>query len=119
MALDGEALDRLAGLGNALDDAAGPARLDADYDHCRHVGIAAGADQGPEMQFQVFAELQAPIVVRQRQAAVDVVGDLLAGRVGQVVERQDDHMIADADAAVLAPKAEEFLRAVMLTTSWS
>src|SRR5579863_4888937 len=46
--------------------------------------------------------------MRQRQGALDVVGDRLGGGIGEVVERQDDHVIADADAAVLAAIAHEF-----------
>src|SRR5208282_5200572 len=52
MELDAEALDRLARRGNAVDHAFGPTLLDADDDHGRHVRIAAGADQGPEMQLE-------------------------------------------------------------------
>src|SRR3546814_6871981 len=70
------------------------------------------------MQLEVLAELQPPVVVRQREAAVDVVGHLFAGGVGEVIQRQDHHVVADADAAILTPEAEEFLRA-HLTTSWS
>src|SRR3546814_16149287 len=70
------------------------------------------------MQLEVLAELQPPVVVRQREAAVDVVGHLFAGGVGEVIQRQDHHVVADADAAILPPEAEEFLRA-HLTTSWS
>src|SRR3546814_5262425 len=115
--LDGEAFHRLAGLANAVDHAAGPLRLDADDDDRGDVGALAGADQGAEVQLEVLAELQAPIVVRQREAAVDVVGHLLAGGVGEIVQRQDDDVVADADTTVLAPVAEECLRA-HLTTSW-
>ena len=52
-------------------------------------------------------QLQTPIVVRQRQAAVDIVGDLLAGRVGEIVEGQDHDVIAHAHPAVLAAIAHE------------
>ena len=45
------------------------------------LGLAAGADQGAEMQVEVGAELQPPIGVRQRQRALDVVGHRLAGGV--------------------------------------
>ena len=117
VAFDGEALDRLAGLGDAVDHAAGPLRLDADDDDGGDVGIAAGADQGAEVQLQVFTELQAPIVVRQGQAALDVVRHLLAGGIGKVVQGQDDHVIADADPAVLAAVAEKCLRAHLTTSS--
>jgi hypothetical protein len=46
--------------------------------------------------------------MRQRHRTLDVVGDRLAGGVRQIVERQDDDVVADADPAVVAPPAEEF-----------
>ena len=45
--------------------------------------------------------------MRNRQRALDVVGDRLARRVRQVVERQNHHVIADADAAVFTPVSLE------------
>lgn len=78
---DAEAHDRLAGGGDAVDHALGPAFLDADHHHRRHVRVAAGADEGAEVQFQVFAELQAAVGVRQGQRALDVVGDGLGRRI--------------------------------------
>jgi hypothetical protein len=124
--LDGETLDRLAGLGDALDDLAGPARLDADDDDAGDVRIGAGADQRAEMQLQVGAELQAAIGVRDGQRALDVVGDSLRRRIGQVVHRQDDDVVADAHAAVLAAPAFEggvpqvdAHRSLFLTSAWS
>jgi hypothetical protein len=101
--LDRELRDRLAGLADAVGDALGPARLDADHHDSGHVGVGAGADHGAEMQLQVLAELQAAIGVRDRQRALDVVGHGLAGGVGDVVHRQDEHVVAHADAAVFAP----------------
>jgi hypothetical protein len=59
------------------------------------------------VQVQVGAELQAAIGVRDGQRALDVVGDGLGRGVGQVVQRQDDDVVAHAHAAVLAPVAEE------------
>jgi hypothetical protein len=105
--LDAEADHRLAGGGDAVDDLLRPAVLDADDDHRRHVRVAAGADQRAEVQVQVGAELQPAIGVRDRHRALDVVGHGLGGRVGQVVQRQDDDVVAHADAAVLAAVAEE------------
>ena len=107
VAFDAEAGHRLAGLGDAVDHALGPAVLDADDDHRGDVRIRAGADQGAEVQIEVLAELQPAVGVRQRHRALDVVGDRLAGGVRQVVERQDDDVVAHADAAVLAPPAHE------------
>ncbi len=100
VALDRESGDRLAGFGDAVDDAAGPARLDADDDAGGDVGIAAGADERAEMEFEIFAELQAAIGVRQRQRALDVVGDRFGGGVGKIIERQNHDVIANADAPV-------------------
>ena len=85
----------------------GPAVLDADHDHGGDVGVGAGADQRAEVQIEVGAELQPAVGMRDRQRALDVVGDRLAGRVGEIVERQDDDVVAHADAAVLAPPAAE------------
>ena len=48
-----------------------------------------------------------PYGMRDRERALDVVRDGLGGRVREVVERQHDDVVADADAAVLAPVAEE------------
>jgi hypothetical protein len=99
--------DGLAGRGDAVRDLLGPAVLDADDDDRGDVRIAAGADQGAEVKVEVGAELQPPVRMRDRQRALDVVRDRLGGGVRQVVERQDDDEVADADAAVLAPIAEE------------
>jgi hypothetical protein len=57
------------------------------------------------MQLEILAELQPAIGMRDRQRALDVVGHGLAGRVRDVVDRQDEDVVAHADAAVLAPVA--------------
>jgi hypothetical protein len=101
--LDGKAGHRLAGCRNAVDDLLRPAGLDADDDAGRDIGIGAGADHGAEMQIEILAELQPAIGMRQGHGALDVVADRFAGGVGNVVKRQNDDMIADADAAVFAP----------------
>src|SRR6185437_958893 len=106
-AFDAEAGHRLAGLGDAVGDDLGPAILDADHHAGRDVRVRAGADDGAEERLEVLAELQAPVGVRDRERALDVVGDRLAGRVGEVVERQDEDVIAHADAAVLPAPARE------------
>jgi hypothetical protein len=59
------------------------------------------------MQVQVGAELQPPVRVRQRERALDVVLDRLRGGVRKIVDRQDDDVVAHADAAVLAFVAPE------------
>jgi hypothetical protein len=63
--------------------------------------------------------------MRDRQRALDVVRDGLGGGVRQVVQRQHDDVVAHADAAVLAPVAEEggvfetMLMHSVLTSAWS
>ena len=81
--------------------------LDADDDDRGDVRIAAGADQRAEVQVEVGAELQPAVRMRDRERALDVVRDRLGRGVRQVVDRQDDDVVAHADAAVLAPVAEE------------
>ena len=93
VALDAEADAGLAGLLDAVDDARGPLVLDADHDARRDVGVRARADQRAEMQVEVGAELQPAVGVRDRQRALDVVGDRLARRVRQIVERQDQDVV--------------------------
>jgi hypothetical protein len=66
MALDAEADHRFASPGDAVDDALGPAILDADDDDGGDVRVRAGADQGAEMDLEVLAELQTAIGVRDR-----------------------------------------------------
>ena len=102
-------VDRLAGRRDAVDDLLRPLLLDADDDDRGDVRIAAGADQRAEMQVEVGAELQPAVGMRDRQRALDVVRDRLAGRVRQVVDRQDDDVVAHADAAVLAAVTPEGL----------
>ena len=103
MLLDTETGDRLTGGGDAVDDLLGPATLDADDDDGCDVGIGAGTDEGTEMQLEVFTELQPAVGVGQRHGARNVIGHGLAGRVGQVIDRQDDDMVADPDTTVFAP----------------
>ena len=81
--------------------------LDADHDDGGDVRVRAGADQRAEVQVEVGAELQPPVGMRNRQRALDVVRHRLGGGVRQVVHRQDDDVVAHADAAVLAPVAPE------------
>ena len=95
--------------------------LDADHDHRGDVRVRAGADQRAEVQVEVGAELQPAVRVRQRHRALDVVLDRLRGGVGEVVDRQDDDVVAHADAAVLALVAPEggFLEIPWSTSAWS
>jgi hypothetical protein len=103
--LDRQTGHRLAGGSDPVDDLLGPARLDADHHHGRDVRVRAGADDGAEMQLEILAELQPAIGMRNRQRALDVVGNGLAGRVRDVVDRQDEDVVAHADPAVLPPVA--------------
>jgi hypothetical protein len=116
---DGEAGDRLAGLGDAVDHLLGPALLDADHHHGAHVGVPAGADDGAEVEVEVLAELQPPVGVGQGDGALDVVGHGLGRGVGDVVHRQDGHVVADADAAVLAAVGPDLPVRGHLTNAWS
>ncbi len=62
--LDAEAGDRLAGLRDAVDDALGPALLDADDDHGRDVRVAPVPISVRKKQLEVLAELQPPVGMR-------------------------------------------------------
>ena len=103
MLLDGKARDRLAGFRDAVHDPAGPGRLDADDDAGGHIGVRSRADQRAEEQLEILTELQPAVGVGQRQGALDVVRHRFARGVRKVVERQDDYMIANADASVFTP----------------
>ena len=59
------------------------------------------------MKVEVGTELQPAVGVRNRQRALDVVGHGFSRGVGQIVQRQDHDVVANADAAVLTPVAEE------------
>ncbi len=104
---DGEAGDGLAGLGDALDHAIRPGRLDADDHYGGDVGVRAGADERVEVQIEVGAELQAAVGMWDGQRALDVVAHGLAGGVGNVVQRKDDDVVPHARAAVFAAISEE------------
>jgi hypothetical protein len=112
-ALDREGLDGLARLGDAVGDARRPVRLDADDDGRGDVRVPPGADQRAEVQLQVLAVLQPPVGVRQRQRSRHLRGGRLAGRVREVVDRQQDDVVADADGAVLAPVPLDYHRALL------
>ena len=105
VSLDPEADDGLSGLGNSVDDDAGPAILDTDDHDRRDIGVRSGADQGAEMEFEIFAELQPAIGMRDRHRALDVVGHRFANGVRQIVKRKDQDIIAHAHAAILTPPA--------------
>jgi hypothetical protein len=99
-----------------------PARLDADHHAGGDVRVGARADDGAEMQLQVLAELQPAVGVGQRDRPLDMGGHGLGRGVGDVVDRQDGDVVADAHAAVLAPVAPDLLVGhgrMRLTSAWS
>src|SRR6266704_1154170 len=63
------------------------------------------------MEFEVFSKLQPAIGMRQGQSPFDIVRHSFGGGVGEVVEGQNDHVIADAYAAVLAAKTVKVVSA--------
>ena len=107
MEFDAETGDRFAGLGNAVDHFFRPAFFNADHHHGGDVGVGARADDGAEMQVQVGAKLQPAIGMRDRNRALDVVGHGFSGGIGQIVNRQNQDVVADTNAAVLAAIAHE------------
>ena len=123
--LDAEADDRLAGGRDAVDDLLRPAVLDADDDHRRDVRVAAGADQRAEVQVEVGAELQPAVRMRDRERALDVVGDRLAAAFDRSSTGRIDDVVAHADAAVLAAVTPEGLcsmryhRFVLMLWTWA
>jgi hypothetical protein len=60
------------------------------------------------MELKILAELQASVGVREGERSLDVVRHRLAGGVREVVQGQDDDVVAHADAAVLTAIAPEF-----------
>ena len=116
MPLNAEADNRLAGGGDAIDHDLGPAILDTDDDHRRDIRVRPRADQGPEMQVEILAELQATIGMGNGENALDIAGNRLASRVREIIERQHQHVVAHADTAVLAPPAPEAVHGGGATT---
>ena len=54
------------------------------------------------MNLEILAELQAAVGMRDRQRALDVVGDGLAGGIGEIVERQqqDNLVLKDRNSLI-------------------
>ena len=105
--LDAEPLHGLAGCGDSVGHSLGPLLLDPDDDDRGDVGIAPSADQRPEMQLQIGAELKPTVRMRDRQGAFDVIGDRLRRGIRQIVDRKDDDVIAHPDAAVFTAITHE------------
>ena len=100
--------NRLACLGNAIDDPLRPARLDTDDNHGGNIGIGTGADHCPEMQLKVFTKLQPAISMRQGHCALDIVCRF-TGSVRDIINRQDCDIITDANAIIFTPIAKKLL----------
>src|SRR5690606_7159593 len=78
-----------------------------DDDDGSHVGVRTGADQRTEMQLQVFTELQAAVRVRQRQGALDIVGNGFGGGVRDIVDGKNDDVVTHTDPTIVAAVAHE------------
>src|SRR6478609_3723749 len=107
MQFDAESGHRLTRLRDAIYHTLCPAFLDTDHDDCRYVRIGPGADERAEMEVEVSTELQPSVGVRYGNRAFDVVRHRLGGGIRQIVYRQDQHMVAHADAVVFAAIAPE------------
>ena len=103
--LDREALNRLSSRRNAVDDLLRPARFDADDDNGCHIGVAPGADDGAKVHVKVDAKLQTAIGVRNRQGSLDVVCNSFTGCVRNIIQWQDQHVVAYTDTSVVASVA--------------
>ena len=104
---DAEAGNGLAGLGNAVHHVLGLLFFDADNDDGGNVRVAAGADQGAEVEVKVGTELQTAVRMLDGNGAADVIGNGVASGLGKVVQGQNQHMIANAHAAVVAAITEK------------
>ncbi len=97
-------LDRLAAFGDFVGDVVGRAAQFLEVVHDDHgpgVGIEPVADQRPEGLGQVRGDLAAAQRVHDRNAVLHHVGDALAGRIGVESAAEHQHVIADADLAIL------------------
>ena len=101
-------INRFAGLCDFFDDALGPLRFDTDDDARGNVRITASAGQRAEGQFEIFAELQTAISVRQSHRAFDQASDAFSGSIGNIVDRQNDDVVANAETAIRALEAGQF-----------
>ena len=63
------------------------------------------------MQFQVRAELQPAVAVRDGKDTFNIIGNRLAGRVRQIVDRKRDDVVANPDPPVFTAVAHETRRA--------
>ena len=105
--LYGKGGDGFAGGGDLARNFLRPAGFDADDDASGDIRVRPRPNHGAEMQFQILAELQAPIGVRQGERPGNVGGDCFAGGVGNIVNRENGDMVADANAPVFSAVAKK------------
>lgn len=70
-------------------------------------GLLPGADQGAEVEVKVGTELQTAVRMLDGNGAADVIGNGVASGLGKVVQGQNQHMITNAHAAVVAAITEK------------
>jgi hypothetical protein len=107
VAFNTKANNRLASFGDTVDNLLGPTVFNPDHHDSSDVGVAARTNQRAEVQVKVRTELQAAVRVRNCHGALDGNSNGFSSGVGQVIQRQNDHMVTDADAAVIAAIAPE------------
>ena len=100
--LDRKSFDWLAGFGDTIDDGFGPFRLDPDYHNGGDIWVGSGANDGAEMQIQIFTKLQAAIRMGYGHGALDIVGHGFACGVRDIIDGQDKNVVADTNASVFA-----------------
>ncbi len=65
------------------------------------------ADQGAEVEVKVGTELQTAVRMLDGNGAADVISNGVASGLGKVVQGQNQHMITNAHAAVVAAITEK------------
>ena len=104
---DAETGNGLARPGNAVHHVLRPLFFNADDDDGGNVRVAARADQGAEVEIKVGAELETTIRMLDGHGAADVIGNGVAGGLGKVVQRQNQHMVTNAHATIITAIPEE------------
>src|SRR5262249_20204066 len=102
-----ETSHRFARLCDLFGDAFGPFGLDADDYGSTDVRVAANTRKRPESQLKILAELQSAISVRQSHGPLYERGHAFSGGIGNVIDRQDNHVIANTKTAIGPTKAGE------------
>ena len=78
-----------------------------DHDHPEEAEEESWAVTAWGEEFEIFAELQTAVSVGQCQRAFDVVGNGFAGGVRQIIERQNNDVVAHTNPAIFAAVSEE------------